>query len=198
MTATPQTVEYTLTKDDMIHFTRFSGLNSRFGRRRRQWSPVYLGYLVLLAILAIVMHRWWVAGNFAEWTNILIAVVYAAILVVGLVFENRLRWWIWRRRVRYRLEQPAYKISFEPTRVEVTDGGVRFTTASMELFMRWRAIAGLEADRHGAYVYFSSESGQMVPRHAFSEESAFDRFVLHVKELHRQFGAHAVGQPQPA
>src|SRR5208282_2256640 len=133
---------------------------------------------------------------FTRLTNILIAVAYVTILVLGLYFDNKLRWWIWRRRAKRQLNHPIYALQFQPTRIEATEAGIRFITEYVELLIRWRGLAGLGADEHGAYVFYSQgysqSAGRMVPRHAFTEVIDFDRFVLQLKEFHRQFGAEAV------
>src|SRR5271167_2831623 len=74
MTFATQVLEYTLTKEDMLHYSRYTGLHPRFSGARRRWSRIYLTYVALLAFLAIVMSQWWVQGSFTRLTNILIAV----------------------------------------------------------------------------------------------------------------------------
>ncbi|HEY6335932.1 MAG TPA: YcxB family protein [Alphaproteobacteria bacterium] len=197
MTFAMRALEYTLTKEDMLHWSRYTGLHPRFSGARRRWSWIYLAYVALLVFLAIVISQRWVQGGFTSLTNILIAVIYAAILILGLYFEKKLWWWIWRRRQKRQLDRPIYALHFQPTRVEVTEAGIRFITEYLELLIRWRGLAGLGADEHGAYVYYSQSTGRMVPRRAFAEVIDFDRFVLQLKELHRQFGANAEAQAQP-
>jgi hypothetical protein len=65
----------------------------------------------------------------------------------------------------------------EPRRVEISAAGLRYTGGTGESLTLWPSILDIAVTPEAAYLFVLKNSAHIVPRHAFTDEASFDRFV---------------------
>ena len=173
-------VEFALTEDEFVAAAfiptrlRQSALG-RSNRRRALWlifgTAGGIWVLILLGS-AIAQHAWgvWAYGEvLREW---LVTVPIVVLLTVGVAACIRL-WW--PRRLRRRFRDPRYAAFAGRRRFAVTPEGLAVSGAA-EALLPWSSLAGTRRFPAGLTIDLSQTTHDFIPRRAFADDAALDRF----------------------
>lgn len=167
-----QTVDYTVSTQDIIAFNQFHHGASPHSRR-------LLRLLQLASAVAITAACTLPLQNNRPLLPIGPWLVFAAafILLVPALFR-----WSIRRSARRQLAEGHNQGILGPRRLEVRDTALVELSDSGEQHTRWHAVEKVEVSEGHVFVYLSATAGYTVPREAFADNAAVVAFVAAVRE----------------
>jgi hypothetical protein len=162
-----EAVEFALNEQDFLacsNFVFWRNLNRwRFGLIRR----IILGLFAVYAALAL-LQRWSTGASLVSFDDF--AMVVAVLIILLLPYIPR----FFARR-RFRSAEFA-KIRV-PRRVEISAAGLRTIDGIGNSLTLWPSILDIAVTPDAAYLFILRNSTHILPRRAFADETAFNRFV---------------------
>ena len=167
-----QTVDYTVSTQDIIAFNQFHHSASPHSRR--------LLYMLQLASAVAIAA----ACTMPLQNNLpLLPMGPWLILAAAFIFfvPTLFRWSI-RRSARRQLAEGHNHGILGPRRLEVRDAALVELSESGEQHTRWHAVEKVEVSEGHVFIYLSATAGHTVPREAFADNAAVVAFVTAVRE----------------
>ncbi len=169
-----QAVTFALTARDYADYSNTT-------MRRMRWFRI--GRIVVLVVigltLAMNLFTFWLTG---EWED---NSVLMAVLFVGALLYPQLIGAIARLRFRSK----AFAKVRAPLRIEISSGGLRSTGGIADSMTPWSSIVDIAVTGDATYLFIMSNAAHIVPRHAFADGAAFDRFVALARSYWRPAAA---------
>lgn len=174
-------VEFTMTENDYVAFCRYHATQSRSGKR-----TVWRGRIILgLAAIAVATFAGMDPQLPPGWhglpmlpITLVIALIPAALIGFGYPFLLRsCVGWNTRRRLR----DATFHSVLQRQRLELSAEGLKWSGAAGESTTRWSAFSDVVEDAQAAYAYMTSVQAYIIPRRAFADGAAFERFVATIR-----------------
>lgn len=176
------TIEYELGSEDLLanlaHYRK-----ARYGRSLIliRWSQITALVVVVGAIPALLL----IGGSDVALFIVMLSVM-AALILLNLVFAE----FGWRLLIRLAKRRAATPVRIKHS-VSIGPGGIADVTNSGERKIHWRAIEYVSPPEQYLYLQARGLEPLIVPRRAFSDESAFIRFCEAVKAFQRNAASQA-------
>lgn len=169
-----QAVTFALTAKDYADYSYTT-------MRRLRWFRI--GRIVLLVLfgftLAMNLFTFWMTGAWEDGTALI------AVLFVGVLVYPQLTGVIARLRFRSK----AFAKVRAPMRIEISSGGLRSVGGIAESMTPWSSIIDIAVTGEAIYLFIMKNAAHIVPRHAFADAAAFDRFVAAARSYWRPAAA---------
>ena len=180
-------LEFALSPKDYAAFARFAATQSRLQRRR-----IIVVRLLCFAVLALSVAWGFFAGDVPRlYRGLPMLPVILALAAVAGAFGVLLSMVLFPAYnalfMRLSLRDKSYAPFFEPMRLEVSPEGLNWTRRTGAALLRWPAVVEIEKGRRGLYIYVTSRHAHIVPRHAFADDAAFERFAAKLADYRRRF-----------
>jgi len=184
-------IELTLSEQDVIDFNQFTWTRSHFHRRDliRQRA---LGFVYPLLGVAAVVGYEIINDPKRTLDTRFLAIMAPAALVVSLVWGGLC--WIWFSKkigayAKRLARDESYARYLLPSKLTLSHTGVTSTGAAGLQMTPWNSISDIAVTATAAYAYISANMAYIIPRRAFPNEAAFDRFIDELRRYRSQFGA---------
>ncbi len=184
-------IELTLSEQDVVDFNEFNWTRSRLHRRDLIKQRV-LGFVYpVLGIAAVVAYQ--IIDNPKRTLDAhFLAMMAAGALLLSLVYGSQC--WIWfAKKISAYAERLArdesYASYFQPSKLAISHAGVTSSGAAGLQMTPWNSISDIAVTATAAYAYISATMAYIIPRRAFPNEAAFDRFIDELRCYRSQFGA---------
>lgn len=176
----PLVVEYRLSEDELVSFLAEGLSRSRLYRflwsqRRFALGLCLIGGL-MAASLALGME-WW---RDAE-ARFIAAVLFGAFVFLLSAFDERVRSWFIRPRVR----SGRYAQFLRPIRIEIGPARISATDRESGAAYAWASAQSIRAGRTGIVIHLQPSGALLVPRRAFDDNAAFVYFLNAADKLRR-------------
>lgn len=165
-------VEYENTVDDLVAFNEFHA--RRTGVTKKLTRLLAVALLALLALLLVLSLQGGIAGA----TIGIVAVLGLAVTALSVVLFPR----VLRRMVRAQLAQGRNTALLGSRSLAVEDDGLVERSGSAESKTRWRAVEHVASNDDYLFVYVSAVTAHVIPRRAFEDRAAMDRFVAAIEQ----------------
>ncbi|MCI0746764.1 MAG: YcxB family protein [Verrucomicrobia subdivision 3 bacterium] len=186
------TVEFDLTKDDLIAFNLYH--NSHSTAVRRQYL---IGWFLPAAILLAVCIGIWMLADQSRNTPLRtfldLLPLFCSVPLFLLYYP-----WAYRRKVRKIIDAMVSEGSnrglfgrhaVSISEIDITDSGAFGQTTRV-----WFGVERVVGTEHYAYIYLSSLSAVIVPRRAFVSEAEFEKFIEQANDYHANAGPISIRQ----
>lgn len=165
-----QAVTFALTARDYADY-------SNTAMRRMRWFRI--GRIVVLVMsgftLAMNLFTFWLTGEWED-SSVLMAVLFVGALVYPQVIGVT---------ARLRFRSKAFAKVRAPMRIEISSGGLRSTGGIADSMTPWSSIIDIAVTDEATYLFIMKNAAHIVPRHAFGDAAAFDRFVAAARSYWR-------------
>jgi hypothetical protein len=115
-----------------------------------------------------------------------------ALALLGFAYRRRIRGLIWRWRLRGQVHQLS-----RPTRLSVTPQELSRSFEGATTTTPWTQVSKVAATESHAFVYLTPEEAVIIPRRAFDDARAFERFVERIRNYHEATSAPPRLTPGP-
>lgn len=159
-------VTFAIREEDVVRFNQ----HLLRGELRRCFIVAWVALCLSMAVLSLALYAWEIApASPALWGG-----------VFFLVMSVWLPWcysWGVRWKVNRLLRSGENRALFAERTVRLTPAEIQTQHEHGQSGCRWTAVERIEVKEDALMIFVSSMSAILVPRRAFSDQSAFDEFV---------------------
>ncbi len=184
---TPLQAEFDQTLEDIKAFYVYALPRSPAARRQKrvtQWGSAIL--IVGLGLLVFYLIGYGFPPPAFGFVYIALAALGAAYLTPGMIYKQHMK------QVLGLYEREDYRQLLGPTQVELRPDAVAVTSPIGTANIEWPGIAEIATTADHLFLQRDSLSALVIPRRAFADAAAFDRFVEAARLYHR----NAIGRPE--
>ncbi len=174
-------VEFTLSEDDWLALNFWHSENSpalQIGRK--SWR---FGIPVFWFVCALAAAGWQVSQSDYAWSLsdlpffLVLLLPIALMAVMWIAFYPRYEHARVRKVVKMMIREGMNKTILTKHRITLSAQGIECVTEFESTTTRWGAVERIAtAEGHG-FIYLSAISAHIIPKHAFSNEESFERFI---------------------
>lgn len=180
---TPPQAEFDQTIEDIRAFYVYALARAPAARRQKrvtQWGSAIL--IVGLGLLACYLVGYGFPPPALGFVYIGLAALGAVYLTPGMIYKQQMK------QVLGLYEREDYRQLLGPTKVELCAEGIGITSPIGTANIEWSGISEIAATADYVFLQRDSLSALVIPRRAFADAAAFDRFVEAARLYHRNAG----------
>jgi hypothetical protein len=159
-----QSVEFALTAQDYVAYTRMT-LKRSIWTKLVFWCPLIL--LLMIGLQACVMY----SATGALGINA--DEIPALLILVAMLFFSPIMGVV----SRLRFQSAGFAKFRKPVRVEISPAGIRSTGGIADSLTPWSSVIDIVQTPAALYLFILKYNAHIVPRRAFADEAAFERFA---------------------
>ena len=177
---TPLQAEFDQTIEDIKAFYAYGLPRAPAARRQKRITQIGSAILVVgVGVLVCYLIGYGFPPPAFGWIYIGLAALGAAYLTPGMIYKQHMK------QVLGLYEREDYRQLLGPTKVELRPDGVGITSPVGTANIEWSAIETIATTAEHLFLQRDSLSALVIPRRAFADAAAFDRFIEAARLYHR-------------
>ncbi|MBJ8031528.1 YcxB family protein [Bacillus cereus group sp. N21] len=168
-------VEYTLTEQDFIAFNLHYARHSKMVKR----SLVLQHYIVAIILFAVPLSVFLFGPP--DYKSMDLPFIFLLAGVIWIVFYPKCFYKLIERNIKKMLREGSYDNLIGKHNVQITDEGIIETNNGGETKLNWKGIEKVEENEAYIFIYVSSMSANIVPKHAFVQENSKNEFMRRLR-----------------
>lgn len=164
-------IEYTLTEQDFIAFNLHDAKHSKMVKR----SLFLQCYIIAIIFFAVPLSSFLLGPSGQVYTEL--PVIFLLAGIIWIVFYPAYFYKHIERNIKKMLWEGSYKNLFGKHKVQIADEGIIEINNGGETKRNWKGIEKIEENEAYIFIYVSSMSANIVPKHAFVHENSRSEFM---------------------